>query len=136
MLYDDNVFLHSALLCYNNVKILAVGDLDSGKATLCLKAMENNIEVVLADQTHLGYTKNKIMLRRGSLYMRIDEDKEVFLNLVKAEIEIKLIINLAGVCDNGKLYFDVVDNKEHIVKKCLNFVHGILIFRYLQKPKC
>ena len=76
------------------------------------------------------------MLKRGSLYMRIGKDNEVFLNTVKSEVEIKLIINLTGVCDNGKLCFDIVDNKEHIVKKCLNFVHGIRIFHYLQKMKC
>lgn len=56
---DDDVFLHSAVLCYNDVKILVVGDFDSGKTTLCLKAMENNIEVASADQTHLGYTKKQ-----------------------------------------------------------------------------
>ncbi|MBD8922046.1 hypothetical protein EGR52_06645 [bacterium] len=58
-------------MCYNNVGILVVGDFDSGKTTLCLKAIENNVEVVSADQTHFGYVKNKIMLSRGSLYMRI-----------------------------------------------------------------
>ena len=136
VLDDDNVLLHSVVLCYNNVAILVVGDFDSGKTTLCLKAIENNIEVVSADQTHLGYVKNKLMLKRGSLYMRIGKDNEVFLNTVKSEVEIKLIINLTGVCDNGKLCFDIVDNKEHIVKKCLNFVHGIRIFHYLQKMKC
>lgn len=86
MLDDDDVFLHSAVLCYNDVKILVVGNFDSGKTTLCLKAMENYIEMASADQTHLGYAKNKIMLRHGSLYMRIDEDKEVFLNSAKSEI--------------------------------------------------
>lgn len=121
VLDDDNVLLHSAVLCYNNVGILVVGDFDSGKTTLCLKAMENNVEVVSADQTHLGYVKNKIMLRRGSLYMRIGEDNEVFLSPAKSEIEIKLIINLVGVCDNGKLYFDVINNKEHIIKKMFKF---------------
>lgn len=68
--------------------------------------------------------------------MKIDKDNEVFLNLVESEIKIKLIINPIGVCDNGKLCSDVLDNKEHILKKCSNFVHGILIFHYLQKLKC
>lgn len=61
------------------------------------------------------------MLSRGSLYMRIGQDNEVFLSPVKSEIEIKLIVNLVGVCDNGKLYFDVVNNKEHIIKKMFKF---------------
>ena len=63
VLNDTNILLHSAILCYNNVGILIVGDFGSGKTTLCLRAMENNIEVVSADQTHLCYVKNKIMLK-------------------------------------------------------------------------
>lgn len=121
VLDDDNILLHSAVLCYNSIGILIVGDFDSGKTTLCLKAMENNVEVVSADQTHLCYVKNKIILKRGSLYMKIDKDSEVFLSPAESEIEIKLIINLVGVCDNGKLYFEIVDNKEHIVKKMFKF---------------
>ena len=121
VLDDDNILLHSAILWYNNSGILVVGDFDSGKTTLCLKAMENSVEVVSADQTHLCYVKNKIMLKCGSLYMKINRDNKVISGLTESEVEIKLIINLVGVCDNGKLYFDVVDNKEHIVKKLFKF---------------
>lgn len=121
VLDDDNIILHSAVLLYNNVGILVVGDFGSGKTTLCLKAIENNMEVVSADQTHLCYLKNKIMLKHGSLYMKINKNNEVILSPTESEIEIKLIINLVGVCDNGKLCFDIIDNKEHIIKKMFKF---------------
>ena len=121
VLDDANILLHSAVLCYNNVGILVVGDFDSGKTTLCLKAKKSNIEVVSADQTHLYYIKNKIMLKRGSQYMKIDTNNELILKSNNSEIEIKLIINIVGICDEGKLSFDLVNNKDHIIKKMFKF---------------
>ena len=121
VLDDTNILLHSAVLCYNNLGVLIVGDFDSGKTTLCSKAMKNDIEVVSADQTVLCYVKNRMMLKRGSLYMKINNDNEVLSSPTKFEVEIKMIINLVGVCDDGKLCFDVLDNKEHIIKKMFKF---------------
>lgn len=121
VLDDTNILLHSAVLCYNKLGILVIGDFDSGKTTLCLKAMNNDIDVVSADQTHLRYTKGKILLKHGSLYMKINRNNETFLNPTESKIEIKLILNLTGVCDNGKLCFDLLDNKDYIVKKMFKF---------------
>lgn len=121
ILNEANILLHSAVLWYNNVGILVVGDFNSGKTTLCLKALKNNMEVVSADQTHLYYIKNKIMLKRGSQYMKIDTNNELILKSNNSEIEIKLIINIVGICDEGKLSFDLVNNKDHIIKKMFKF---------------
>lgn len=108
-------------MCYNKFGILIVGDFNSGKTTICLKAMKSNFEVLSADQTQLCYVGNKIMLKHGSSYMNIGKDNELFLNSDKSEVEIKLIVNLVGVCNDGKLVFDIVNNKEHVVKKIFKF---------------
>ena len=99
---------------------MLVGNFNSGKTTLCLKALKNDVDVVSADQTHLCYKKDKMVLVCGSSYMKIDKDNEMFLETNNSGIEVKLIINIVGVCDNGKLNFDLVDNKNHKIKKLFN----------------
>lgn len=117
ILDDNNIFLHSAVLCYNNKGILVIGDFNSGKTTLCLKAQEKNIKVVSSDKSHLYYFKDQMLLKRGSTYMKINENNEMVLDNDNCEIEIKLIINLIGACKSGKMSFYIIDNKDYIIKK-------------------
>ncbi|MDD5865296.1 MAG: hypothetical protein PUD07_02240 [bacterium] len=113
---ESNLLLHSAVLFYNSSGILVVGDFNSGKTSLCLKALKNNVEVLSTDQTNLYYENNKIMFKKGSTYMKIDKDNYLFIKSHDCNVEIKVIINLIGICDFGKVNFDLIRNKEHIIK--------------------
>ena len=118
---DFNILLHSVVLLYNNIGVLVVGDFDSGKTMLCLEALKNNIEVVSADQSILCYYKNKLTLILGSSYMKINQNHEMFLEKCNREVNISLILNIVGVCDNGNLSWDLVKNKDHIIKSMFKF---------------
>ena len=121
ILNNSNILLHSAVLCYNNVGVLVVGDFNSGKTTLCLNALKNKMKVVSADQTNLHYKKNRLFVRKGSVYMKINQNSEQMLSKDNYEIEIKFILNIVGLCDNGALTFDLVENKNHIIKSLFKF---------------
>lgn len=111
-----NMLLHSAVLCYNNVGILVVGDFNSGKTTLCLKALENDVKVLSADQSFLYYDDNKMMLKKGSTYVKINNKDNMYIKKNDCNVKIKIIINLVGVCDNGVVKFNLVNNKSHLIK--------------------
>lgn len=98
-----------------------VGDFNSGKTTLCLNALKNKMKVVSADQTNLHYKKNRLFVRKGSVYMKINQNSEQMLSKDNYEIEIKFILNIVGLCDNGALTFDLVENKNHIIKSLFKF---------------
>ena len=57
-----------------------VGDFNSGKTTLCLNALKNEMRVVSADQTHLHSKKNRLFVREGSIYMKINQNSEQMLS--------------------------------------------------------
>lgn len=117
VLNNSNVLLHSVVLWYNGVGVLAIGDFESGKTTLCRKALNNDIKVLSADQSHVRYTNNKLKLIQGSSYMKIDKDHENQLMINNHEIEIKFIINIIGICDEGKIQFNLVNDKNYKIKK-------------------
>ena len=113
--------LSAAVLCYNNVGILVVGDFNSGKTTLCLKALDNNIKVLSADQSFLYYLDNKLMLKKGSKYMKISDNDGMYIKGQDYNVIIKVIINLVGLCDNGIVKFHLENNKEHLIKSLFKF---------------
>lgn len=53
--------------------------------------------------------------------MKINQNSEQMLNKNNYEIEIKFILNIVGLCDNGDLTFDLVENKNHIIKSLFKF---------------
>ncbi len=121
ILDNSDILLHSAVFCYNNKGVLVVGDFNSGKTALCLKALKKNMKVISADQTHLSYDNNKMIVKQGSSYMKINKNNAFFLEKENIKIEINLIINLVGLCDNGILSFSLINNKDHIIKKMFKF---------------
>lgn len=117
----NNILLHSAVLCYNNVGILVVGDFNSGKTTLCLKALNNDFKVLSADQSFLYYIDNKLMLKKGSNYMKINDNDSMYIMEKNCNIEIKVIVNLVGLCENGMAKYNLENNKEHLIKTMFKF---------------
>ena len=115
VLESNSILIHSSVLCYNNIGVLILGDFNSGKTTLCLEGIKNNLNILSTDQSIISLKNNKLLLIKGSQYMKY-EDKELFIDDNNDEIEIKYIINLVGMCDSGNLSFLEITNKDHIVK--------------------
>lgn len=121
VLNNINILLHSSVLWYNNIGILVIGDFNSGKTTLCLKSIDNNIKVLSADQTLLYFKNNKLLLKQGSSYMKIDDNNEKRIMIKNSRIEIKYIVNIVGMCDGGKVLFKLIKDKNHVIKKLFKF---------------
>ena len=118
---SSNILLHSVVLCYNNIGILIVGEFNSGKTTLCLDALKNDMQILSSDQTYLQYKDNKIFLVKGSTYMKVDEDSDLYINTQKDYIEIKTILNLVGICDKGKIIFDLIKDNKYVIKTLFKY---------------
>ena len=118
---DLDMFCHSCVLCYNDVGILIYGDFSSGKTSLCLKSLDNGFRLLSTDQSHLRISNGVLKFINGSRYMRVRGDKDIVIDSFNDDIEIKFIINLMGVSDNGKVRFDVIKNKSHVIKTLFKY---------------
>lgn len=118
---DCNVLLHSAVLCYNNIGILVVGDFGHGKTSLCLEANKSKIITLSADQTLLELKNGCLKLKIGSKYMKIRDKEIIIMSEHNEHVEIKAIFNLIGLCDNGTIKFDLVENKYHKIKTLFKY---------------
>ena len=112
----DNMLSHSAVLWYNNKGILVVGDFGSGKTSLCLEANKNGIMVLSTDQTYLTFQNKCLKMKYGSKFMKIRNGESIIIETEDVRPEIKIIINLIGLCDNGILKFDLIHDSSHKIK--------------------
>lgn len=117
-----NILIHSVVLEYKNKCVLVLGDFGSGKTTISLEAMKNDISVLSTDQSTLYYENNNLYLVNGSTYMKINDRKNIFVKNIKRNKKIEYIINLIGISDNGKVSFDKIDNKEYFVKTMFKYI--------------
>lgn len=53
--------------------------------------------------------------------MRIRNGNSVFIEKTSVDVEIKIIINLIGLCDCGKLKFELIENSEHKIKTLFKY---------------
>jgi len=113
---EYNMLLHSAVLCYNNIGILLVGDFGGGKTTLCAEAIKHDMKILSTDQTILSFENDILEFKHGSKYMKVCNNDDFIINNIDNNIKIKLIVNLIGLCDNGTLLFKLIDNKYHTTK--------------------
>lgn len=120
-LSKNNLLIHSCVLCYNNNAVLILGDFNSGKTTLCLEGLKNNMTIASTDQSILSFNNNELTFIKGSIFMKIDKNQSNFINTNYKNIKIKYIINLIGLCDNGLSSFTKVKDKDIITK---------IIFKY------
>lgn len=118
---DYNMISHSAVLCYNNIGILVVGDFESGKTSLCLEADKSNIRTLSTDQTHLKIKNECLKLENGSRYMKIRSGNDIIIQENAKEVEIKIILNLIGLCDSGVVKFELIENNYHKIKTLFKY---------------
>lgn len=120
VLGNNEILIHSSVLCYNGKGILITGTFGSGKTSLCIKAKGLGMQILSADQSILSINDGYLKFEKGSKFMATADKKhailnDIFLNQNK-NIKIKLILNLIGLCDNGKVSFELIDNHFHKIK--------------------
>lgn len=93
-----------------------MGDFGSGKTSLCLEANKNGIMVLSTDQTYLTFQNKCLKMKYGSKFMKIRNGESIIIETEDVRPEIKIIINLIGLCDNGILKFDLIHDSSHKIK--------------------
>lgn len=126
---EEDMLLHSAVLCYNNIGFLVLGDFNHGKTTLCLEASKFNFKILSADQSIIQIKNNHIFLTNGSKYLRVRGEDDLIINEAFGDIEIKYILNLIGLCEYGKATFELItDYKIKTLFKYLTWHSDIPLF--------
>ena len=119
---DLNVFIHSTVISKNNKGILLLGDFGQGKTTLSLFAQEYGYIIDSADYSWLEIKQDKLYLKKGSLYIKNDNDGYL-LQAYNSKVQIVKIAFLYGLCDNGQFSESLINNKQHLIKKLFPFVN-------------
>lgn len=119
---SENIFIHAIVVSKNNKGVLIAGDFGQGKSTLATEFEKNGYEINSTDQTWLEEKDGKIYQKIGSSFDIKDEKVEI-LNKEKVlkNIQIKQIMRIAGICDNGNVSFNETTNKYYIIKNLAYF---------------
>lgn len=129
---SNNIFIHGIVVSKNDKGILIVGDFGQGKSTLAREFEKNGFETNSTDQTWLEKRNDGIYMNLGSSF-DIDNGKIKMLHKEKVlkNIEIKQIIRITGICDNGNVSLDETTNKYYVIKNLsyfCNWSYSIPIF--------
>ncbi len=121
---DNNIYMHSSIISKNGQGILLIGDFGQGKTTLGLIAEKYGYDINSADQSWLTTINKKLIMTKGSRYLKY-ETKENLLNKEKTNqpIEIKKILLLYGLCENGTVEETPINNNQHIIKKLFPYAN-------------
>lgn len=119
---EEDMLLHSAVLCYNNIGFLVLGDFNHGKTTLCLEASKFNFKILSADQSIIQIKNNHIFLTNGSKYLRVRGEDDLIINEAFGDIEIKYILNLIGLCEYGKATFELITDYNYKIKTLFKYL--------------
>lgn len=129
---SNNIFIHGIVVSKNEKGILIVGDFGQGKSTLAREFEKNGFETNSTDQTWLEKRNDRIYMNLGSSFdiengrVKILQKEQVLKN-----VEIKQIIRITGICDNGKVSLDEITNKFYVIKNLsyfCNWSYSIPIF--------
>ena len=113
-LINDN---YSTLVSKNNNGILIVGDFGSGKSTLANEFKKNGYEINSTDQTWIEVRERNIYQKRGSKFDIKDGNVKLLEDIyISKSVQIKKIIRIVGLCDNGDFYYNLYSNNYHIIK--------------------
>ena len=93
---DNNLYIHSVVLGYQNKGILLLGDFGSGKTYLSIEARKEGFDILSADQSWLIKKEKDIYLYKGSRYLKIDNESEIISE--NKILKIDTIITLKGAC--------------------------------------
>lgn len=119
---DSNIFIHSAVISKNNKGILLLGDFGQGKTSLSLFAQEYGYIINSADYSWLTIKQDKLYLKKGSLYIKTNND-EYLLQSYNSKVQIVKIAFLYGLCDKGQFSESLINNKQHLIKKIFPYVN-------------
>ena len=115
---ENNIYMHSVVVSGSQGGVLIVGDFGQGKTTLAREFQKNGYKINSTDQTWLYYEQNHIKLKRGSKFYMNNSDIFYIDDLdVMKNVEIRKIIKIAGICDNGKTDIILQDNYYHKLKQ-------------------
>ena len=111
------MLIHSTLVSKNNNGILIVGDFGSGKSTLANEFKKNGYEINSTDQTWIEVRERNIYQKRGSKFDIKDGNVKLLEDIyISKSVQIKKIIRIVGLCDNGDFYYNLYSNNYHIIK--------------------
>lgn len=120
---EKNVLIHSTVISKGDKGFLLLGNFGQGKSTLALYARKNDFEINSADQTWISIKKNKLIMEKGSKFLFYNDEKIMLdeKNITK-KINIKSIVLLYGLCDNGTYSETVIDVKSHYIKNLYQYI--------------
>lgn len=123
-LIDDsmNVLMHSVVVSKNNKGILITGDFGQGKTTLAKEFEKQGYEFNSTDQTWIEINNKKLYLKLGSKFdIENNQIRMLETNEINKRIKIDIILKIQGLCDNGKVVCNEINNEYYKVKNLANF---------------
>lgn len=119
---STNIYMHSVVVSKNGKGFLLLGTFGQGKTTLANQFLKKGYEINSTDQTWLTLENNLLISKLGSRF-EIIENKITLLSseYTNKQIEIKKIIRIVGLCDNGDVSYKEIIKKEHFVKNLIQF---------------
>ena len=114
---ESNILMHSVVVSKENEGYLIIGEFGKGKTTLAKEFEKNGYEINSSDQTWLKIADGKLYQEKGSAYGRFEEKPEIiYKNRTIKRVNIKKIIRIMGICDNGDVSIKQIDNYYYRVK--------------------
>ena len=119
---ENNILMHSIVVSKQGKGVLIVGEFGQGKSTLAKEFENNGYEINSTDQTWLEVRKGKIYQKIGSNFDIKDGKIEILSReKVLKNIQIKRIMRITGICDNGNVSLDETNNKYYAIKNLSYF---------------
>ena len=118
---DYSLYIHSSVISKNNKGFLLLGNFGQGKTTLSCLAQEYGYDINSADHSLLQLKNNKLFLKQGSTFVKENNYNYniPYENSIK-NIEIKAVVLLYGLSDNGKLSYSKIEDK-YVLKRLYPF---------------
>lgn len=124
----NNMFIHGIVVSKEKKGILILGDFGLGKSTLATEFEKNGYEINSTDQTWIKIENNKVYSKLGSSFdIESGQVKYLDINKCNKNIEIKQIIRIVGICDDGLTNCSLCTNTYHIVKNMSYFCNWSII---------
>lgn len=116
----NNLYIHSVVVSKNNKGIMILGEFNSGKSTLAKIFEKYGYEINSADQTWI--CKNKMVM--GSRINVID-NKVYYVDAkyFNKNIKIDKIIILNGLCYNGDIKIEKIENDNYYIKNIFKYAN-------------
>ena len=116
----NNLYIHSVIVSKNNKGIMILGEFNSGKSTLANAFKEKGYVINSADQTWIYNDKlvlgSRINVVNNEIAYLSDE-------LTNKHVKIDKIIIIKGICENGKVHIEKLENDKHYIKNIFKYAN-------------